>query len=409
MSEELTDIIVGSGVAAHAFLWTYARNLQNNNLDLPRRIVWIKSPVLPTCSLTSTSIVSKAGLQRNTSPFGDQLIDSYELFNNHFKDFDSVEVAAQTHLLHGDPEQFNKRYSDAPSTCLIVQSKHFLKELEEEFLQVYTPSFMSSASETGADVFEVQYFEKKAYLAQSPQFYKQMAIASGLERVFINGPVFRAEQSFTTRHMTEFTGWDFEISLVESHHDVMDMEEQMIISAFEQLKKDIPELEVSIPTAPFPRIPIKEVKEKLKAAGIQSGEEHDLSPEEERGICKLVKEETGSDFVFITDYHISKRPFYHMRHEDNPELTKSADLLYKGLEITTLAQREHRPEILKAQAIEKKMDLDELSDYMNFFRYGCPPHGGGGIGPSRLIMRLLELDSVKEATFLPRDVNRLTP
>ena len=236
-----------------------------------------------------------------------------------------------------------------------------------------------------------------------------MAIASGLERVFINGPVFRAEQSFTTRHMTEFTGWDFEISLVESHHDVMDMEEQMIISAFEQLKKDIPELEVSIPTAPFPRIPIKEVKEKLKAAGIQSGEEHDLSPEEERGICKLVKEETGSDFVFITDYHISKRPFYHMRHEDNPELTKSADLLYKGLEITTLAQREHRPEILKAQAIEKKMDLDELSDYMNFFRYGCPPHGGGGIGPSRLIMRLLELDSVKEATFLPRDVNRLTP
>ena len=280
---------------------------------------------------------------------------------------------------------------------------------KEEFLQVYTPSFMSSASETGADVFEVQYFKKKAYLAQSPQFYKQMAIASGLERVFINGPVFRAEQSFTTRHMTEFTGWDFEISLVESHHDVMDMEEQMIISAFEQLKKDIPELEVSIPTAPFPRIPIKEVKEKLKAAGIQSGEEHDLSPEEERGICKLVKEETGSDFVFITDYHISKRPFYHMRHEDNPELTKSADLLYKGLEITTLAQREHRPEILKAQAIEKKMDLDELSDYMNFFRYGCPPHGGGGIGPSRLIMRLLELDSVKEATFLPRDVNRLTP
>lgn len=138
MSEELTDIIVGSGVAAHAFLWTYARNLQNNNLDLPRRIVWIKSPVLPTCSLTSTSIVSKAGLQRNTSPFGDQLIDSYELFNNHFKDFDSVEVAAQTHLLHGDPEQFNKRYSDAPSTCLIVQSEHFLKELEEEFLQVFS-------------------------------------------------------------------------------------------------------------------------------------------------------------------------------------------------------------------------------------------------------------------------------
>jgi nondiscriminating aspartyl-tRNA synthetase len=280
---------------------------------------------------------------------------------------------------------------------------------EAEFIQVYTPSFMSSASETGADVFEVQYFEKKAYLAQSPQFYKQMAIASGLERVFISGPVFRAEQSFTTRHMTEFTGWDFEVGLIESHHDLMDIEEKMIVNAFEQVKEDVDNVEIEIPKTPFPRISMKEAKEKLKDAGIKSGEEHDLSPEEERGICKIIKEETGNDFVFITDYHISKRPFYHMRHEDNPELTKSADLLYKGLEITTLAQREHRVDVLKEQAIEKEMDLEELSDYMSFFKYGCPPHGGGGIGPARLIMRLLELDSVKEATFLPRDVNRLTP
>jgi len=280
---------------------------------------------------------------------------------------------------------------------------------KENFIQIYTPAFMSTASETGADVFEVNYFDRKAYLAQSPQFYKQMAIASGFERVFMTGPVFRAEQSFTTRHMTEFTGWDFEISLVESHHDVMDMEEQMIVHAFEQLNKELPELDVEVPKTPFPRIPMKDAKEKLTKAGIGSGEDHDLSPEEERGICKIIKEESGSDFVFITDYHISKRPFYHMRHEDNPELTKSADLLYRGLEITTLAQREHRIDVLKKQAVEKNMNLEELSDYMKFFQYGCPPHGGGGIGPSRLIMRLLDLDSVKEATFLPRDVKRLTP
>lgn len=280
---------------------------------------------------------------------------------------------------------------------------------EDNFIQIYTPSFMKTASETGADVFAVTYFEKKAYLAQSPQFYKQMAIASGLERVFMVGPVFRAEPSFTTRHMTEFTGWDFEIGLVDSHHDVMDMEEKMIVSAFEQLKKDVPQVEIEVPKTPFPRIPMAEAKKKLKEKGIESHEEYDLSPEEERGICEIVKEETGSDFVFITDYHISKRPFYHMRHEDNPELTKSADLLYKGLEITTLAQREHRLEILEKQAVEKKMNLEELSDYLNFFKYGCPPHGGGGIGPSRLIMKILDLDSVKEATFLPRDVKRLTP
>jgi nondiscriminating aspartyl-tRNA synthetase len=278
-----------------------------------------------------------------------------------------------------------------------------------EFIQIYTPSFMNTASETGADVFKVQYFDREAYLAQSPQFYKQMAIASGFERVFMVGPVFRAEPSFTTRHMTEFTGWDFEIGLVDSHHDVMDMEEQMIVHAFEQLKEEMPHIEVEIPETPFPRIPMKEAKEKLAKAGVESQEEYDMSPEEEREICKIVKEETGNDFVFITDYHISKRPFYHMRHEDNPDLTKSADLLYRGLEITTLAQREHRLDTLKAQAVEKGMNLEELDHYLKFFKYGCPPHGGGGIGPSRLIMKLLNLDSVKETAFLPRDVKRLTP
>lgn len=279
----------------------------------------------------------------------------------------------------------------------------------EGFIQFYSPSFMSTASETGAEVFEVDYFDRKAYLAQSPQFYKQMAIASGFEKVFAVGPVFRAELSFTSRHLTEFTGWDFEVGFVESHHDVMDVEEGMIVEGFKALKDVFPEFDIEVPTQPFPRMSMQEVKERLQKVGIESEQEHDISPEEERGIYEIVKKETGHDFLFVTDYHISKRPFYHMRHEDNPKLTKSADLLYKGLEITTLAQREHRVDVLEAQAKEKGMDLEELQDYFNFFRYGCPPHGGGGIGPARIVMGILGIDNVREATYLPRDVKRLRP
>ncbi len=277
------------------------------------------------------------------------------------------------------------------------------------YIQIYTPSFMNTASETGAEVFEVKYFDKKAYLAQSPQFYKQMAISSGLDRVFMVGPVFRAELSFTTRHLTEFTGWDFEIGFVKSHHDVMDEEEKMIVSGFTRLKEKFPELDIEIPKTPFPRIPLLEAKEKLKAAGVTSEKPDDLSPEEERKIAELVKNETGSDFVFLTDYPITIRPFYHMRHADNPKLTKSADLIYRGVEVTTLAQREHRYEKLVEQAKEKKMDLKSLENYLNFFKYGCAPHGGGGIGPARLIAKILGYENLREVTYLPRDVNRLIP
>jgi len=279
--------------------------------------------------------------------------------------------------------------------------------LANGFTQLYSPAMMSTASEGGAEFFEVKYFDRKAYLAQSPQFYKQMAMASGMEKIFMVGPVFRAEESFTTRHMTEFTGWDAEISFIDSHHEVMDMEEQLLISAFEEAKLLLPDLVV--PTAPFPRISFKEAKLTLTKAGIASEKEHDLSPEEERELARITKEETGSDFVFVIDYPPAGRAFYHMRHADNQELTKGFDLLYKGLEVTTGAQREHRIEVLEKQALEKGVTLESIADYLNFFRYGCPPHGGIGMGPGRLIMKILDLDSVKEATFLPRDVKRLRP
>lgn len=279
---------------------------------------------------------------------------------------------------------------------------------EAGYLQIYTPSIMSAASEGGSEVFELKYFGNRAYLAQSPQFYKQLAQSAGFERVFIVGPVYRAEPSFTTRHMTEFTGWDFEISFIDSHEDVMREEENMLAAGFMELKSEVlPDLE--IPKVPFPRMTLKEAKEKLRLAGVNSEKEGDFSPEEEREIGRIVKEETGSDFVFVTEYSAKVRAFYHMRPERDPTVTKSFDLLYKGLEITTGAQREHRPEVLKKQAIEKGIPTEPLENYFSFFKYGCPPHGGAGIGPGRIVMKLLNLESVKDATFLPRDVKRLTP
>ena len=274
------------------------------------------------------------------------------------------------------------------------------------YTQLYAPAFMSAPSESGAEVFEVKYFDREAYLAQSPQFYKQMAMASGFEKVFMVGPVFRAELSFTTRHMTEFTGWDMEFAFIDSHHDVMDEEEALLKSGFRKLKEaGLIDEDIMVP---FVRLSLAEIKTKLKAAGITSEKNGDLSPDEERGIGKLVKEETGSDFVFVTDYPPETRAFYHMRDEKTG-LTKGFDLLYKGVEITTGAQREHRYDVLVKQAAEKGLTEASLADYFNFFKYGCPPHGGVGMGPGRLVAQILGLASVKEATFLPRDVKRLRP
>jgi aspartyl-tRNA synthetase len=222
-------------------------------------------------------------------------------------------------------------------------------------------------------------------------------------------PVFRAEESFTTRHLTEFTGWDFEMAYIESHHDVMDAEEGMIIEGFKSILEKFPEISIEVPSQPFPRITMLEAKKILAERGVASGEEHDLSPEEERAICEYVKETYLHDFVFITDYHKSKSAFYHMRLEEGSERSRRSDLLFRGIEVTTLAQREHRIDMLTKQAEEKGMSLEALKDYLNFFKFGCPPHGGAGVGPGRFIMKILDLPNVREATYLPRDVKRLNP
>ena len=288
--------------------------------------------------------------------------------------------------------------------------------IKKEYIEIHSPKLISTASESGAEVFEVKYFDRKAYLAQSPQFYKQMAMAAGFEKVFEVGPVFRAEPSFTPRHATEFTGYDMEISYIDSHHDVMAEQEEAIKHMIERVEKkygeevkEVFDREVTTPKTPFPKLSMKEAKEILKGLDVPSEKDGDLSPEEERKISEYILEKEGNEFVFIYDYPIDVRPFYHMRHEDNPKLTKSYDLLWNGIEITTGAQREHRYDVLMEQAKEKKMDLKVLEFYTNFFRYGCPPHGGLGMGPNRLIMKLLGLENVRDASFIYRGVKRLTP
>lgn len=288
--------------------------------------------------------------------------------------------------------------------------------VEKSYIEIHSPKLISTASESGAEVFEVKYFERKAYLAQSPQFYKQMAMAAGFEKVFEVGPVFRAEPSFTSRHATEFTGYDAEFSYVQSHQDVMEEEEKILQFAIQRVKdrfgdaiKEVFGREVIVPTLPFPRLSMKEAKQILAERGTSSEKEGDLSPEDERKLAEYAKEKYNHEFIFVTEYPVSVRPFYHMRDEHDATITKSFDLLWNGLEITTGAQREHRYDVLVAQAKEKGMRIEPLQFYLNFFKYGCPPHGGYGMGPNRMMMKLLGIENVREAMFVYRGVKRLEP
>lgn len=310
--------------------------------------------------------------------------------------------------------------SEKNSMIFKVQSA-FVKALrdfmyENKFTEIHTPKLIATASESGSDVFEVKYFDRNAYLAQSPQFYKQMAMAAGFDRIFEVGPVFRAEKSFTNRHSTEFTGFDIEFSYIDSFEDVMDMEEDLLKYALKKVNeeygtkiKDIFDVEVVVPTSKFPRIKLQDLYSEIeKRYGyiLPDSEKNDLTSEAEKLAGKFAMEEYGSEFLFVTDFGPEKRAFYHMRDEKG--IPQGYDLLWKGVEITTGAQREHRYEVLKKQAEEKGLSKD-VQFYLEFFKYGCPPHGGFGLGVDRLTMLLLNLSGLKEAEFLFRGPNRLNP
>lgn len=286
--------------------------------------------------------------------------------------------------------------------------------LERNFIEIHTPKLIGTASESGADVFELDYFDGKAYLAQSPQFYKQMSMASGFERTFESGPVFRAEKSNTNKHATEFTGFDIEISYIESYEDIMKFEEEMLTYALEKVNakygekcKEIFGKEIVVPTLPFPRIKLADLYAELKEMygfEVPASEMNDLTTEAERLCKKYAMDKYGHEFLFVTDYPKDKRAFYHMRKDGIPQ---GYDLIWSGVEITTGAQREHRYDVLKAQAEEKGLDKD-VKFYLEFFKYGCPPHGGFGLGVDRLTMILTDY-TIKEVEFLFRGPNRLTP
>jgi aspartyl-tRNA synthetase len=283
------------------------------------------------------------------------------------------------------------------------------------FYQIHSSKITSQATEGGANVFQVLYFDKTAFLAQSPQFYKQMMMAAGFERVFEIGPVFRAEPHHTSRHLTEYTSVDLEMSFIDSYEEIMTVMEKMILRIFKEVKErnkadlELYGIKLEEPKIPFPRIPISEAAEILKKYGNKLKEDGDIDPEGERIMGQYAKEKYGSDFFFLTEFPWSIAQFYHMKQKDNPEVTNRADLIYKGLEITTLAQREHRYDVLIKQLKEKGLDPEKFKFYTDFFRYGVPPHGGSGTGLERIVKQMLNLENVAEATLLPRTPDRLIP
>lgn len=285
-----------------------------------------------------------------------------------------------------------------------------------DFTEIHTPKLIGAASESGSEVFEVKYFDRAAYLAQSPQFYKQMAMASGLSKIFEVAPCFRAENSNTFRHATEFTSFDVEFSYIDSYYDVMNLEAEMLNYSFTKIKEEYDNIikevfneEIIIPKLPFPVMKLEDVYQELEERygyKVNKEEKTDLTTEAERLCYKLAKEKFNHEFLFVIDYPALKRAFYHMR--DDKGILQGYDLIWKGVEITTGAQREHRYQEIEKNAKEKGLDKD-VKFYLEFFRYGCPPHGGFAIGIDRLTMLLLSIPSVKETQFLFRGPNRINP
>ena len=331
-----------------------------------------------------------------------------------YKDIDNVNLDTR----------LDNRYIDLRSEKNILMfqiQSAFVRYMREylynnNFTEIHTPKFIAAASESGSEVFEVKYFDRKAYLAQSPQFYKQMAIAAGFGNVFEVAPCFRAENSNTSRHATEFTSFDVEFSYINSFDDVMTLEEEMLTYALSKVSelykdkiKDVFDSDIIVPTSKFPRMALSEVYKILEEEydyKVDDSEKTDLTTEAERLTYKIAMDKFNSEFIFITDYPADKRAFYHMRDENG--VLQGYDLIWRGVEITSGAQREHRYEEICKNAKSKGLGKD-VAFYLDFFKHGCPPHGGFAIGVDRLTMLLLNIPSVKETQFLFRGPNRLEP
>ncbi len=286
--------------------------------------------------------------------------------------------------------------------------------LSRDFTEIRTPKIVARGAEGGSNVFKLEYFNKKAELGQSPQFYKQTMVGV-YDRVFEAAPVFRAEKHNTTRHLNEYTSLDFEMGYIDSFRDVMDMETgmlQYVMKLLEQdYKKELDMLGVTLPeVGRIPAVRFDQAKELVsRKYDRKIRNPYDLEPEEELLIGRYFQEEYGSDFVFVTHYPSKKRPFYAMDDPADPRFTLSFDLLFRGLEVTTGGQRIHDYREITAKMEKRGMDPEDIASYLMIFKYGMPPHGGLGIGLERLTMRLLDEQNVREASLFPRDVTRLEP
>lgn len=286
-----------------------------------------------------------------------------------------------------------------------------------DFVEIQTPKLLAGATEGGAEVFKLDYFGQEATLAQSPQFYKQMAVAA-FERVFEIAPAYRAEPSATTRHMSEVTMLDIEMGFIKSHDEVLETVQDMVYSAVTRAYEDFSE-ELKALGAPdlvlkpkFPRYTVAQIHELYtQATGTSTIGEKDMRPDEERWICDYAKEHDGCEAVFVTEFPVEAMKFYHMINPDNPKTVLWGDLLFRGLEIATAPQREHHYDKLVAQMKQAGMDPEHpgYRYYLQAFLYGLPPHGGCGFGVDRLVQKVVGLGNVKEATLFPRDINRLAP
>lgn len=340
-----------------------------------------------------------------------------------------VESVAEVSPIDGDSsidQRIDMRWIDLRDSKkrLIFEVQTALTEgfrkycIDNGFIDVHCPTMTGNESESGAGVFEVKYFDKKAYMIQSPQFYKQMAIAAGFEKVFIQTPIYRAENSHTKQHATEFTGFDLEFSGVEDVEDVMHVEEELIYAGIKNVKEKYGDrikeelgVDLIVPSLPFPRLTMLEAYDILNnKCNFKINEGEDFDREAEKLLCEYMQKTTGHQFFFVKEYPMSVRPFYSMRKETNPKYSKTYDLYFKDVEITSGAQREHRADILEKQIAEKGINPDTMrKNYIDFFKYGCPPHGGFGMGLDRITMLLLDLPSLKESMFIFRNSERLNP
>ena len=294
---------------------------------------------------------------------------------------------------------------------IIKSYSEFLRK--DGFLEIKTPKIVNAATEGGANFFKIKYFERDAYLAQSPQFYKQIG-AGTFERVFEVGSVFRAEPHFTSRHVNEYISLDAEMAFIDGFEDVMRQLEKTIAYVMKSVAKncaeDLKKYNAEVPKIKnvFPRLKLTEALEVLKREFGKEIEGIDIDPEGERLICEWVKKKYKSDFVFLTHYPASLRPFYTMPSAD-PQFTESFDLLFRGLEITTGGQRINDYEQLVNNIKKFGLNPEDYKDYLSVFKFGMPPHGGWGTGSERIVQKILGLPSIKEAILFPRDVKRLTP